>query len=141
MKLNHINLPVGDVGATKDFFAQYFGMKVEFELPKNVMAMLRDDAGLLLIVSHFRKGEAGDVPYHPDFHVGFLVDSNDEVDATRARLVAGGLDVEAPKRRQGGRYGFYYPAPGGFVLEVECLNAGPRPQPAPAPAGELASGG
>ena len=135
MKLNHINLPVGDVGATRDFFATYFGMKVEFELPRNVMAMMRDDAGLVLNVSHFDK-KGGEVQYHPDFHVGFLVDSNEEVDAVRARLVAGGLEVDAPKRRQGGRYGFYFPAPGGFDLEVECLNDGARSRPDAAPAGE-----
>ena len=140
MKLNHINLPVGDVGATKDFFARYFGMKLEFELPKNVMAMMRDDAGLVLILSHFDK-KAGEVHYHPDFHVGFLVDSNEEVDAVRARLVAGGLEVEAPKRRQGGRYGFYYPAPGGFELEVECLHDSIPARPAATPAAEPILGG
>ena len=139
MILNHINLPVQDVGATRDFFATYFGMKVEFELPKNVMAMMRDDVGLVLIVSHFDK-KTEEVTYHPDFHVGFLVDSNDEVDAVRARLVAGGLDVEAPKRRQGGRYGFYYPAPGGFELEVECLGQPHQPKATVTASGESSQG-
>lgn len=121
MKLNHINLPVRDVGATRDFFVRFFDMEVVTELPNNVMALLRDEGGMVLNLSHFRKAETGEVAYHQDFHVGFIVDSAEAVDAARARLVAGGLDVAAPKRRQGGRYGFYYPAPGGFELEVECL--------------------
>ncbi len=120
VKLNHVNLPVRDVTATRDFFVKYFDLEVQFNIP-NVMALLGDGSGMVLNVCHFNKAETEEVHYHKDFHVGFLVDSAAEVDAAHARLVAGGLDVESPKRRQGGRYGFYYPAPGGFEVEVEWL--------------------
>lgn len=118
MKLNHINLPVADVAASRDFFAKYFGMKTSMELGRGVMAMMRDEGDMVLILSHFHKND--EIHYHKDFHVGFYLDSRKEVDDMRARMVADGLDAEAPEKRQG-RYGFYLQAPGGFVTEVAIL--------------------
>ncbi len=132
MILNHINLPVADVGATRDFFAEYFGMKAVFELPKNTLAMMRDEGAMVLILSHFDKDKAAEVDYHKDFHVGFIVETAEEVDASHARFVAGGLAPEAP-RRMAGRYGFYFKAPGGFEVEVAKLEGGPRPASRPGP--------
>ena len=120
MKLNHINLPVRDVTATRDFFAKHFGMVSTLDIP-NFMSMMSDGAGMVLNVCHFDKKETDEVHYHKDYHLGFLVDSVEEVDAVHSRLIADGLEVEPPKRREGGRYGFYYPAPGGFDVEVEWL--------------------
>ena len=120
MILNHINLPVGDVGATRDFFAQFFGMRTLLELPRNSMAMMRDEGGMVLIISHFDKDKTAAIPYHADFHVGFFVDSRAEVDAKYAELSAAGWSLAAPKRLQG-RYGIYVAAPGGFEVEVACL--------------------
>lgn len=120
MKLNHINLPVRDVQATRDFFVNYFGMHSTLDIPKT-MSLLSDGEGMVLNVCHFNKAETDEVHYHKDYHVGFLVESVEEVNAAHARLVAGGLTLDQPKRREGGRYGFYYHAPGGFDVEVEWL--------------------
>ncbi len=116
MKLNHVNLPVADVGATRDFFARYFGLKTVMELPRNTMAMLQDEGGMVLILSHFDKAD-GEVEHHRDFHVGFFLDTREEVDAVHAEMIAGGIEAEAPKKMPG-RYAFYVKAPGGFVTEV-----------------------
>lgn len=133
MILNHINLPVADVAATRDFFTRYFGMKVAFELPKNMLAMLRDDGGMVLNLSHFDKDKTAEISYHRDLHVGFLVESREEVDAMHARMTADSLVVEAPRRLQG-RYGFYYPAPGGFEVEVAHMEQLARPSAGAKPA-------
>ncbi len=120
MKLNHINLPVKDVAATRDFLTKNFGMETVMERGKNALAMLRDEGGMVLILSHFDKDKTAEAAYHKDFHVGFFVDTPEEVDAAHARLTRNGIDVVPPKRMQG-RYGFYLLAPGGFELEVAWL--------------------
>jgi catechol 2,3-dioxygenase-like lactoylglutathione lyase family enzyme len=118
MKLNHINLPVADVAASRDFFARYFGMKTAMELGRGVMAMMRDEGDMVLILSHFDK--SAEIHYHKDFHVGFYLETREEVNNVRALMTSDGLDVEMPKQRQG-RYGFYLQAPGGFTTEVAIL--------------------
>jgi lactoylglutathione lyase len=120
MKLNHINLPVHDVEAARDFMTKYFGLVTVFEVGKNFLVMQRDDTGLLLNLSHFDKSDTAEVQYHRDFHVGFFVDTLAEVDAVYAQFASDGLGVEPPKQREG-RYGFYVTAPGGFVVEVSHM--------------------
>jgi catechol 2,3-dioxygenase-like lactoylglutathione lyase family enzyme len=122
MKLNHINLPVSDVAANRDFFANHFGMVTVMELGKNFLAMLVDESGMVLNLSHFDKDKATAIDYHKDLHVGFFVDTVEEVDSVHARIVANGLDAPAPKKREG-RYAFYVKAPGGFDVEVACLES------------------
>jgi lactoylglutathione lyase len=118
MKLNHINLPTTDVPASRDFFAKYFGMETTQELGRGTMAMMRDEVGMVLNLSRFDK--TSEVHYHKDFHVGFFVDTRAEVDDVYAKMVADGLEVDAPKRMPG-RFAFYVQAPGGFVVEVAKL--------------------
>lgn len=115
MNMNHINLPVPDVAATRDFFSKYFGMKTVLELGKNSLAILRDEGGMVLNLSHFDK--KSEIHYHKDFHVGFFLDTREEVDAVHARMAADGV-VADPPRKLPGRYAFYIDAPGGFVTEV-----------------------
>ena len=125
MKLNHINLPVSDVAASRDFFAQHFGMTVLLDLPKVGLAMLQDDGNMVLNLSHFDR-DATEIPYPPDFHVGFFLDDRAAVDATHGRLTAAGFAIDPPEKSPG-RYGFYLRPPGGsFMLEVAVLEMGPR---------------
>ncbi len=119
MKLNHINLPVEDIAASRDFLAKYFGMETVMERGKNVMAILRDEGGMVLILSHFAK--EGEILYHKDFHVGFFLDSREEVDAIHARMAADGIEA-APPKKMPGRWAFYVDAPGGFIAEVAMLD-------------------
>jgi catechol 2,3-dioxygenase-like lactoylglutathione lyase family enzyme len=120
MNLNHINLPVPDVNATKEFFAKYFDMKTLFELPRNTLVMMRDEAGMVLNISHFGKKDT-EIHYHKDFHIGFFMKTRDEVDAMHARMTADGLTADTPKHHPG-RYGYYITAPGGFTTEVAVLD-------------------
>ena len=75
MKLNHVNLPVADVSATRDFFEKHFGFKCIAE-PTDANVVLTDNAGLVLAISNF--DHADQVPKW--FHVGFMQDSDDKVD-------------------------------------------------------------
>jgi lactoylglutathione lyase len=112
MKLNHINLAVTDVAAAADFLEAHFGLT---KGGGNAgMALLTDSSGLALTL--MKSGKADGARYPPTFHVGFLLDSDAEVDAVYRRLTEAGLDVNAPERRHA--YGFYVNAPGGFTIEV-----------------------
>lgn len=51
------------------------------------------------------------------FHIGFVQESRDEVDAINARLEGAGCKVK-PAREFHGSYTFYLKAPGGFTVEV-----------------------
>jgi catechol 2,3-dioxygenase-like lactoylglutathione lyase family enzyme len=121
MTLNHINLPVDDVAASCDFFTKYFGLRTTFELPNGSLVIMKDEAGMILNLSHFdRKNE---IQYHKDFHIGFFLGSREEVDAVHSRMIADGLDAEAPKSMHG-RWTFYVESPGGFLTEVGCVLEG-----------------
>ncbi|WP_309709986.1 VOC family protein [Armatimonas sp.] len=120
MKLNHVNLPVRDVETARDFFTKYFGLVTVQEVGKNFLAILQDDTGLVLNLSHFDKNSTAEVEYHKDFHIGFFVETREEVDRIYQLISADGIGDEAPERKEG-RYGFYIAAPGGFVVEVACM--------------------
>jgi len=51
MKLNHVNLPVGDVAATRNFFEKHFGFHCLAE-PTDANVVLTDNAGLVLTISN-----------------------------------------------------------------------------------------
>ncbi|WP_156390542.1 VOC family protein [Caulobacter sp. Root487D2Y] len=115
MRLNHIDLPVPDVAATRDFFETWLGFTHERTLGQDGLSILRDDAGLVLVLSRLRRDGAQTWPI--PFHIGFHLESQEAVSALHARLAAGGLAV-APPTMQHGAFGFYLTAPGDILLEV-----------------------
>jgi lactoylglutathione lyase len=114
MKLNHLNLSVTDVPGSQGFLEKYFGMK-GMGGGNASMAGLRDDNGLVLTL--MRIGKATEVTYPPSFHIGFILDSHEQVDVLNRRLKDDGFDVNAPATHHGS-WGFYFLAPGGFTIEV-----------------------
>jgi catechol 2,3-dioxygenase-like lactoylglutathione lyase family enzyme len=125
MTLNHVNVPVEDVVASSDFFKKYFDMTTVFEAGKpNITAVgLADKAGNLLNLSHFDEDGASPIAHHRDFHLGFFVDTDAEVDAVYSRIIGDGVPVHGEPEREFGRYTFYIKSPGGFDVEVACLGA------------------
>jgi lactoylglutathione lyase len=121
MKLNHINLAVADVAATRNFFEQFFNLKCSETKGDNLLTVLRDEAGFILILSHFEKNV---VPQYPrDFHVGFIQETVEQVNEIYDRMKAAGIDVRPPKTAHGS-WGFYVTAPGGFLVEVASYEHG-----------------
>ena len=114
MKLNHVNLPVADISATRSFFEQHFGFHCIAE-PTDANVVLTDDAGLVLTISNF--DHADEVTYPKWFHVGFMQDSDAKVDDINERLKKAGMQVGQPQDMHGART-FYFTAPGGFAVEV-----------------------
>jgi catechol 2,3-dioxygenase-like lactoylglutathione lyase family enzyme len=119
MKLNHLNICTSDVNAAADFFAKYFGFQRMPTHGVDVMALVKDETGFVLLFSNFTKNVK---PVYPaGFHFGFIVETKEEVNAMYERLHADGYASEAP-RAMHGSWTFYFKAPGDFVLEVQCLN-------------------
>jgi catechol 2,3-dioxygenase-like lactoylglutathione lyase family enzyme len=118
MRLNHVNLAVPDVVQSRDFFEKYFGFQCLVEPKgKNMIAVMRDVGGLVLTLSNF--DGATEVTYPDSFHIGFIQESREEVNAMNERLKADGFDVESPRMFHGS-WTFYFRAPGGFLVEVLC---------------------
>src|SRR5579871_1018055 len=114
VKLNHVNLPVADVSATREFFEKHFGFDCIAE-PTTDNVVLTDNAGLVLTISNF--DHVDEVTYPKWFHVGFMQDSDDKVDEIYDRLKTAGMPLGKP-RNMHGAHTFYFTAPGGFTVEV-----------------------
>jgi lactoylglutathione lyase len=115
MKLNHINLVVQDVIGTQTFLEKYFGLQPISKASPH-MALLCDDNGMVINVF---KGETANYP--EAFHIGFMQESQDQVNEMYQRLTNDGFELEPPKTFHGS-WTFYLKSPGNFVIEVLCHN-------------------
>ena len=113
MKLNHINLTVTDVLAAATFLETYFGLRNQYpDEEDSKFTVLFDDDGLVLTL--MKTGR--EVKYPNSFHIGFIQESEEQVDAMHERLTADGYDAPPPQRSHA--WTFYVQAPGGFTVEV-----------------------
>jgi lactoylglutathione lyase len=112
VKVNHLNLTVADPVETQQFLVKYFGLKPRGK-GNHVIALLSDDNGMVLSLM----GGKSEAKYPATFHIGFIRESEEEVNEINRRLKADGFAVPPPSR-QHGSWTFYFDAPGGFTIEV-----------------------
>ena len=112
MKLNHLNLTVTDVSATRKFLETYFGMTGDAKRGKGFEVVFDEDGFILTLM------QRREVRYPKTFHIGFHQENEEQVDKINQQLKADGFDVEPPQHSHG--YTFYVEAPGGFTVEVLC---------------------
>jgi catechol 2,3-dioxygenase-like lactoylglutathione lyase family enzyme len=111
MRLNHLNLIVDDLAAARSFFTELF----DFELVRSggdQLAILTDGRGFTLVLM------TGAMAYPDSFHIGFIVDSHEAVEAQYERALTYGIPVEQPPARRHGSYAFYFRALNGILFEV-----------------------
>ena len=125
MKLNHLNLTVTDVSATREFLEKHFGLRGMGG--NNNLALLSDDDGMVLTLTSMKVGNETEVRYPANFHIGFGQESEERVNEIHRRLKEDGLDVPSPSR-QHGAWTFYFQAPGGFTVEVLSALDDTRPR-------------
>jgi catechol 2,3-dioxygenase-like lactoylglutathione lyase family enzyme len=118
MICKHLNIATTEVVADTEFFEQFFGFEVRHRGGKNgdgISVLSNDDDFVLAIM----KG-APDIAYPGTFHVGFYVDSPEEVEAKHAELEAGGRKPGKVQhlQRGGNVTQFYVKAPGDYDVEV-----------------------
>ncbi len=115
MKLNHLNLTVTDVALARSFLQKHFGLRPTGG--NDSIALLSDDNGIVLTLTHMKIGRETEVRYPATFHIGFIQESEEKVNEINTALEADGYDVPPPSR-QHGSWTFYFTAPGGFTIEV-----------------------
>lgn len=116
MKLNHLNLTVSNVPESHRFLEKYFGLKGYNGMePREAMSFMSDDSGMLLAL--FRAASGTEAKYPAGFHIGFIQETEEQVDRINQRLRDDGYQVPKPARLHGS-WTFYFHAPGGFMVEV-----------------------
>ncbi|MGF7080483.1 VOC family protein [Mucilaginibacter sp. UYCu711] len=108
MKLNHINLPVKDVAAARDFFETYFDFKpVDVKL-NDTLSILKGGGGFTLVLMSEKLNQNGNHTYPDAFHIGFFQSTDEEVTATFERLKAGGIPLAQEPQLIRKTFGFYF---------------------------------
>jgi catechol 2,3-dioxygenase-like lactoylglutathione lyase family enzyme len=129
MKLNHLDLQVPDVRAAVDFFERYFDLELCSNRNSPAIAILSDRHGFTLVLQRTQDAQAS---YPEEFHIGFLIDDEDEVRRHHARLVADGISPLSNVIQNNRGVMFYCRGPGSVAIEVGCMRRG-RVDPADAP--------
>lgn len=115
MRMNHINLSVPDVQATRSFLETYFGLRfMDTPTPDKITVAL-DENDSIIALSNFSNSDS--YSYPGAFHVGFNLPSRADVDAMHERMTADGYKV-GRRTDFHGAWTFYLDAPGGFIIEV-----------------------
>lgn len=115
MRLNHLDLPVSDVAETRRFFEQWFGFTHERTLGQDGLSILRDESGLVLVLS--RRPRRGPQGFPETFHIGFHLETADAVQTLYQQLSDAGIVSPAPTEQRGA-FSFYVTAPGGVLVEI-----------------------
>jgi catechol 2,3-dioxygenase-like lactoylglutathione lyase family enzyme len=105
MKLNHINLVVANVADTIKLFETYFSFKCTTIKGDNIVAILKGADDFTLVVMTDKDGRAA---YPKAFHIGFMLDSEEEVAKTYNTLKNGGVEVGQEPREIRDGFGFYF---------------------------------
>ena len=117
MQLNHLHLSVTDVAAAASFFATHFDFTLLETRGNNGMAVIKGEAGVLVVLMRHPSKVDAATAYPDMFHVGFLVANEDAVDKKHAQLKSGGFELGDVEMTRGARR-FYCRAPGGITVEV-----------------------
>jgi len=121
MRMNHIDIHVPDVAATSDFLIRHFGLKLVDMRGVSGLAILNDDAGLEIVVSHpIEKfgGAEQTALQRVTYHLGFIQERREEVDRLYHELASGNAELIGEPREMRGGYVFYCLAPGHVLVEV-----------------------
>lgn len=115
MRMNHLDLPTSDLAATRAFFVDHLGFTHQQTLGADGLSILRDDSGLVLVLSRLRR--EGAQGYPKGFHIGFHFEDEAEVHALHARLSVVDPELQPPTVQRGA-LSFYFEAPGDILVEV-----------------------
>jgi catechol 2,3-dioxygenase-like lactoylglutathione lyase family enzyme len=96
LQLNHLSLAVPDVVEATRFFETYFDFQCVDRKGADVLAVLEGDGGFTLVLSHLDKEAV--ISYPNDFHIGFILEREEQVQAVFERLRQAGIDRPHPPR-------------------------------------------
>lgn len=78
---------------------------------------MTDGQGFTLVLSHLSDAP---VSYPQAFHVGFIVDTTEQVDSIYQRVTATDVSMGHAPRKARGSYAFYFTALNSILFEVSC---------------------
>ena len=118
MQLNHLNLAVADIAEARHFFETFFDFQCVYSKGADTLAVLKGNNGFTLVLSNLDRA----VPpvYPKDFHIGFILDNPEQVEAIFQRLQSAGVELPHQPREMRGSFIFYCHAPSSILLEVSC---------------------
>lgn len=117
MQLNHLNLCVDDLTEARTFFQNCFDFQF-LEQRKDAVAVMSDGHGFTLVLSNPRAFGNEMLPYPEGFHIGFLLETSDQVDQAYHRLAAAEVQLAREPRKMRESYGFYFTALNDILFEV-----------------------
>ena len=117
MQLNHLNLCVTDLTEARSFFQNCFDFQF-LEQKGKALLVMTDGYGFTLVLMNPQALGNEMRPYPEGFHVGFLLETNDQVDKMYHRLVAANIQLAHEPRKMRGGYGFYFTALNAILFEV-----------------------
>lgn len=119
MRLNHLSLCVRDLAEARALFQNCFDFTC-IDQKGEAIAIMSDGHGFTLVLSSPRALKKELPPYPADFHVGFLVETHDQVDQAYQRLLHAEIQLQHQPRKIREGYGFYFTALNDLLFEVSC---------------------
>jgi hypothetical protein len=119
-QLNHANLPVTEPGPLRDFLVQHFGFETLITRGDDAFVVLKGNGDFILNLMRAKPSDAG---FPENFHIGFFLDSPDEVRAKHHELVTASVNTGELKALTRGGWSsltFYCYAPNEILVEVGC---------------------
>lgn len=117
-RLWHVALQVNDLAACERFYCDLLGMRVEWRPdPDNLyLTSGRDNLALHRVPPGFEAGAGQRLD-----HIGFVLDSCEDVDSWFAFLQSAGVRiVKPPKTHRDGARSFYCADPDGNLVQLIC---------------------
>lgn len=121
MQLNHLNLPVENVPQARAFFEKHFNFTCADVKGNDMLVVLHGENGFVLTLMSASFNRNGNNQYPDAFHMGFLVNSQEQVHAMWQNLKNDGVTLDQEPRNMRGVFGFYFQAPGNVLLEVSTM--------------------
>jgi lactoylglutathione lyase len=114
LSINHLNLAVRDIPATREFLRTWFGFTCTME--RDAFSILEDAEGFVLTLMPLKTDDPSSYP--GSFHLGFYIPV-ETVESMHAAMAAAGLTPGAISRIHRGTM-FYVSDPSGILIEVGC---------------------
>ena len=113
--LRHVALFVEDLAACVDFYVRLLGMEVEWQPDDDNFYLSSGNDNLAL---HRRHDNVLEAAQRLD-HIGFIIDTKEDVDRWYAFFVAEGVEIKAePRTHRDGARSFYCFDPDGTVVQM-----------------------
>lgn len=107
--LNHVNLVVTDIEVSARFYERVFGFETQWREGSFIFMRCGD--------TDFALSE-GRPTFHRRFHIGFRLDSRDEVDSWHSHLDKQGVPIVHGVQDYGDYYTFSCADPDGHAIEI-----------------------